>query len=89
MTHTVIKTTIDSIKIEKETDIIDLIVKVVFVKYGCMPNTDLVLKIMNQYYEEPQGKDYFLFFDDEGELCSRFISESEVISNGCLCNPKL
>jgi hypothetical protein len=89
MTHTVIKTAIDSIKIEKETDIIDLIVKVVFVKYGCMPNTDLVLKIMNQYYEEPQGKDYFLFFDDEGELCSRFISESEVISNGCLCNPKL
>jgi hypothetical protein len=87
--ETIPKETIESVKIEKPTDIIDLIVKVVFVKYGCMPNTDLVLKIMNQYYEEPQGKDYFLFFDDEGELCSRFISESEVISNGCLCNPKL
>jgi hypothetical protein len=69
--------------------IIDLIVKVVLGKYGCIPPEKLVLKIMNQYYEEPQGKDYFLFFDDEGELCSRFISESEVISNGCLCNPNL
>ena len=87
--ETIPKETIESVKIEKPTDIIYLIVKVVCVKYGCMPNTDLVLKIMNQYYEEPQGKDYFLFFDDEGELCSRFISESEVISNGCLCNPKL
>jgi hypothetical protein len=87
--ETIPKETIESVKIEKPTDIIDLIVKVVFVKYGCMPNTDLVLKIMNQYYEDPKGKDYFVFFDDDGELGSKFLSETEIVSKGCLCNPKL
>lgn len=88
-TETIIKESIDAVKIKKPTDIIDLIVKVVFGKYGCVPPKKLVLEVMNQYYKEPQGKDYFLFFDDEGELVSRFISESEFISNGCLCNSKL
>lgn len=86
--ETITKEAIGVVKIEKPTDIIDLIVRVVFGKYGCYPPEKLVLKVLNQYYREPQGKDYFLFFDDEGELVSRFISESEIISNGCLCNPK-
>jgi hypothetical protein len=87
--ETIIKEAIDAVKIEKPTDIIDLIVKVVFGKYGSIPPEKLILQVMNQYYKEPQGKDYFLFFDDEGELVSRFISKSEFISNGCLCNSKL
>lgn len=65
-------------KINTYKDIANLLIKTFIVKMRMAPNPTQITRVCQEYINNPEGKDYFVIYKQDGKWKSKFLSNDEV-----------